>query len=310
MTSRLVLFGSTGFIGAAIQAGLGRDMISPSHAQVDLLDAASLTSLLLPGDVIVNATGYAAATDQSPAGLARFRRDNVDAVRSLADAAAAGGAAQLIHLSSVAAMGQRTGTGLTEGALARPRSPYGQSKRDAELVLAEPRPMPVTILRPTSVFGESRGLAALLCRLAKLPLIPLPDGGRAEIPFTYVGNVVEAVRLAIGCEPCLGKTFIVGDERSYRLAAIVTELSRSLRRRPGRILPVPAVALHAAGGLERLARGLFRGKALLDPIRIETLTSSVSYSIAAFQEATEYSPRVSMSDAASRIATWYGSRGR
>ncbi len=310
MTGRIVLFGGSGFIGRALRAGLSGEIVVPPRTQVDLLDAEALASFLRPGDAIVNATGYAAATDRSPGGRARFRRDNVDAVRSLADVAAERNASQLIHLSSVAAMGHRTGVNLDEAALARPRSPYGQSKRDAELILAEPRPLPVTILRPTSVFGEGRGLASLLCRLASLPLVPLPGGGRAAIPFTYVGNVVESVRLAIGSAACHGRTFIVGDESSYRLSDIVAVLGRALRGRAGRPISVPTLTLRAAGGLERAARRLVGGSPLLDAIRIETLTSSISYSIAAFQEATAYAPPVSMPEAATRIAGWYRGRAK
>ena len=306
--SRTVVFGGSGFIGSAMRSGLA-DVVAPPRSEVDLANAASIRAFLRPGDRIVNASGYAAATDRSPAGLDRLRRDNVDAVELLADAAADVGVGRLVHMSSVAAMGHREGVGLTEGDQTEPRSPYGRSKRDAERVLAGYGDrVPVTILRPTSVFGEGRPLAVLLCRIARLPLVPLPVGGRALVPFTYVGNVVAATRLALESDVCVGGTYIVGDARSYRLRSIVEGLARGMGRTSTGAFPVPAAVLRGAARIERRLRP---GRPpILDPIRIETLTLSVSYSIDAFRTATGYEPPVSMPEATGRIGAWYRREGR
>jgi nucleoside-diphosphate-sugar epimerase len=213
---------------------------------------------------------------------------------------------QLIHLSSVAAMGRSEGTMLTERDRGEPRSPYARTKRAAEEVLeAAGVSLPVTILRPTSVFGPGRGLAATLCRVAVLPIIPLPDGGRALVPFCYVDNVAAAVAAAVDNERCLGRTFIVGDERSYPLRAIVLGLARAIRGRPARTVPVPAVLVRGIGAIEgRLAR--LRGRLpLLDESRLATLTRSVSYSTVAFREATGFSPPVPFDEALRRLAAAY-----
>ena len=240
MTGRVVLFGGGGFIGSALVAGLGRGVTAPSRSEVDLIDGDRLRAFLQPGDLIVNATGYAMATDRSAAGLARFRRDNVEAVRTLATAASSVGAARLLHLSSVAAMGHREGEDLREEDLAQPRTPYGQSKRDAEDAVVEAaEDVPVTILRPTSVFGEGRGLAAVLCRIAGLPVVPLPAGGSALIPFSYVGNLVAAVGLALDRPETAGRTFIVGDDRSYRLREVLLDPGAGARTRQTDDAPGP-----------------------------------------------------------------------
>jgi UDP-glucose 4-epimerase len=306
MTPRIVVFGGRGFIGSSIVRGLAMPIVAPPRTEVDLTRADDIRRVLLPGDVVINATGYAAATDRSPAGLARLRRDNVAAVETLSDTAAETGASQLIHLSSVAAMGQRAGTALGETAMATPRSPYGQSKLDAETALAaRAGALPITILRPTSVFGEGRGLAAFLCRIADLPLLPLPAGGRAFVPFTYVGNVVEAVRLSIGSDACLGKTFIVGDERSYQLGDVLRALATALGQEHPRTVPVPVTLMRTVGVVEGGLRRGIGGSPLLDPIRIETLTSSISYSIEAFKDATGYDPPYALDEGVARIAAWH-----
>ena len=305
--SRVVLFGGSGFIGSAIRGGI-RDVVAPPRSEVDLADPASVRTFLRAGDVIVNAAGYARASDRSAAGDERFRRENVRAVEILADAAAEARAGRIVHLSSVAAMGQREGAGLTEGAMAEPASPYGRSKRDAERALEARRDLvPITILRPTSVFGEGRPMAEVLCRVASLPLVPLPRGGSALVPFTHVDNVVEAVRVAIGCEACAGGTFIVGDERSYPLRDIVAGLARGMGRTRLPAIPVPTVAVQLAGAIERaLRRG--RRPPLLDTVRIDTLTRSISFSIDAFQAATGFRPPVGLDEATHRIGAWHVGR--
>jgi nucleoside-diphosphate-sugar epimerase len=306
MTSRIVVFGGGGFIGSALVRGLPSDVVAPTRSEVDLTSPGALRQILRPGDVVINAAGFASATDRSPAGRERLRRDNVDAVRTLAEAAASAGVSQLIHLSSVAAMGQRAGIDFSEDDLATPRSPYGRSKRDAELVLEGYLPnLPITILRPTSIFGEQRGLTSILCRIAALPVVPLPAGGRALVPLSYVGNLVEGVRVTIGRAACHGRTFIVGDSRSYPLREVIEKLTRALGhdRRPA--VPVPRGALSVLGAIESRVATIRGRPPLLDPIRIETLTSSISYSTAAFREATGFEPPFSLDAALERVAAAY-----
>ncbi len=309
MTERVVLFGGRGFIGSSLVRGLTRVVVAPTRDEVDLTRTDQLTGFLRPGDVVINATGYALATDASPAGRARLRRENVDAVRSLGAAAATVGVGRIIHLSSVAAMGHRTGEGIDEADLRPPRSPYGESKRDGELALQEAAgEVPLTIVRPTSVFGEGRGLAALLCRIADLPVIPMPAGGRARLPFSYVGNLVAAIDLLLQRPETGGRIFIVGDDASYPLRAILTTLARALGRSGERAVPVPLPVVRGLGLVETAVSRRLGRAPLLDPVRIETLTSSISYSTAAFRSATGFVPPYTLEASLVRIAAWY--RGR
>lgn len=307
--ARVVLFGGRGFIGSSLARGLDRDVIAPTREEVDLTSAEQVRSVLRPGDIVINATGYAAATDVSSSGLARLRRDNVDAVQALGEAASSAGVDRIIHLSSVAAMGHRTGTDLEESDLRPPRSPYGQSKLDGEMVLAEAAGgVSLTIVRPTSVFGEGRGLAALLCRIAALPVIPMPAGGRALMPFSYVGNLVAAVDLILDRPETAGRTFIVGDQSSYPLHSVLTTLARALGRSGERTAHVPLAAVRGLGRAETAISRRIGRAPLLDPIRIETLTSSISYSTAAFRADTGFVAPYSLDDSMARIAAWYRHR--
>lgn len=306
MSGRVVLFGECGFVGSNLLWRLQIDgIVAPKLAEADLTDISSLRGLLQPGDIVINAAGYANATDRTEHGRKLFQSINVDGLRNLADVCAEVGVAQLIHISSVAAMGRQHGDGITEDMMVAVESPYAQSKVDGENLLADySDKFPITILRPTSVFGEGRGLAATLCSLIRRGTVPLPDGGSARIPFTYIGNIAHAVGLSVGNEACFGKTFIVGDEASYSLRDIVLALACGMGINL-RIINIPKpVAYTGVRGLELLA-AIRRTTPLLDGGRLDTMTCSVSYSIAAFREAAGYDPPYSLDSAANRISQWY-----
>lgn len=315
---RVVLFGSSGFVGSHVAAALAPssfdlaqdgsgcwDVVAPEWPAVDMSKPETLRGVIQAGDIVVNAAGYANATDTTPEGRALFESANVDGVRNLAEAAVEAGAAQLVHISSIAAMGRLVGEGITEDMSGPIRSPYAQSKLDGERILsAFDDRLPVTILRPTSVFGEGRGLAATLCKLVITGTALLPAGGKALIPFTYIGNVAHAVGLALGNPKCHGRTFIVGDARSYSVADIVRELARAMGVE-ARIISVPrAVALAGVLVLEMVS-AVRRKPPILDRFRLDTLTGSVSYSISAFEEATGYVQPYSFEQAIDRIGKWY-----
>jgi len=309
MTAKLVLFGGSGFVGSNLLKHLKNDVVAPSEFEADLTKIDSLRAVIGRGDVVINAAGYANATDRTAKGRELFRSVNVEGLRNLAEACAQEGAAQLVHISSVAAMGRWQGEGISEDMMRPVDSPYAASKLEGEKLLGQfADTIPITILRPTSVFGEGRGLAATLCSLVRKGVVPLPRGGRARIPFTYVGNVAYAVSLAVGNERCFGRTFIIGDETSYPLRDVVSALAKGMGMR-ARIVAVPYPIWYAAAvGFEIMAR--LRGTApLLDRGRLDTMTLSVSYSIEPFRQATGYAPPFGIEEAAERIAAWYLGRG-
>jgi dihydroflavonol-4-reductase len=309
---RVVLFGSSGFVGSHVAEALAlstgsrrREVVSPPWPAVDMSKPETLRGVIQAGDVVVNAAGYANATDTTAEGRALLQSANVDGVRNLAEAAVEAGAAQLLHISSVAAMGRLAGEGITEEMSGPITSPYAQSKLDGERVLAQYMDrLPVTMLRPTSVFGEGRGLAVTLCKLVARGVVPLPNGGSALIPFTYIGNVAKAVELSVGNENCYGRTFIVGDQRSYSLGTIVRQIGRAIGTKV-RILPVPAAIALAGVLLLEVAASARRKPPILDRFRLDTLTHSVSYSINAFEQASGFVQPYGFEQAIDRIGKWY-----
>ena len=78
------------------------------------------------------------------------------------------------------------------GADSRAFTPYQLSKLAADNVL---RKLPISwfILRPSLVYGKGGASLALFKRLAKLPIIPLPDAGKQKIQPIYIDDLVATV---------------------------------------------------------------------------------------------------------------------
>ncbi|MHB1458774.1 MAG: NAD-dependent epimerase/dehydratase family protein [Armatimonadota bacterium] len=282
-----------------------QDIIAPTLEQADFTDPGSLRKVIQAGDVVINAAGYANATDTTERGKALFRSINIDGVRNLADVCREKQVAQLIHISSVAAMGRLVGEQITEDMMRSVDSPYAESKLEGEKILSGyMSDLPITILRPTSVFGEGRGLANTLCRIISKKTVPLPMGGSAKIPFTYIGNIARCVELCIGRESVFGQIYIIGDSESYTLRNIVSSIAKAAGI-DIKILPVPYAVAYLAAKVAETTASMQHKTPMLDMGRLHTLTTSVSYSIDKFRKATGYTPPFNLEASAAKIAQAY-----
>ncbi|MCA9113749.1 MAG: NAD-dependent epimerase/dehydratase family protein [Planctomycetaceae bacterium] len=110
-----------------------------------LLEPASLTGFVQPGDTVVNLAFLAGGSPE----------ENLRCAESLADACIAGRAGRLIHCSTAVVTGHCDERVIREETPCQPCTPYEQVKLEIEQVLQEKCSglMPVEILRPTAVFG-------------------------------------------------------------------------------------------------------------------------------------------------------------
>jgi nucleoside-diphosphate-sugar epimerase len=167
-------------------------------------------------------------------------------------AAPLAGVSHAVHVSSVAVYGAGAGT-IDEGSPTDTDLPpgdlYARSKRDAEAVaraVEEETGLPVTILRPSAVYGEQdRLMAPALGDILRLPLVPLFGPGRNNIPVVYAGNVASAIRLAL--EAARGETtFDVGLDFPLTQRALFETLADGMGISP-RFISVPTAVLARLG---------------------------------------------------------------
>jgi nucleoside-diphosphate-sugar epimerase len=181
-----------------------------------------------------------------------FRRLNVRGTAGVLRAAALA-APRVVHLSSVAVYARVRPNPLLEEERWAESDPahqgaYAASKTESERVawrLHEEGGIRLTTVRPAVVYGErDRAAALLMIRFARLPVVPLPGGGRTRLPLVYAGNVARGVLAALDREEAIGRAYNLAQDHPLTGRELVGLLAAGLERRP-RVIPLPAPPVRA-----------------------------------------------------------------
>ncbi len=110
---------------------------------------------------------------------------------------------------------------------------------------------PGIMLHPTMIYGAEgednvQRLAALLRRL---PVVPLPGGGRALVQPIHQDDVTRAVIAAIALPPAAPRALVIAGPAPLSYAAFVRAVAAAAGLPAPRIVPVPLAALMALAPL-------------------------------------------------------------
>jgi NADH dehydrogenase len=139
--------------------------------------------------------------------------------------AAAAAAARLVHISAI-------------GANENSPSEYAQSKADGErrVLAADPQ---AVLMRPSIVFGPEDQFFNRFAALARLfPALPLPGGGHTRFQPVFVGDVAEAIALAVDGKTRAGATYELGGPDIKSFKELMEFMLATIERRR-LLLPVP-----------------------------------------------------------------------
>ena len=171
--------------------------------------------------------------------------------------------------------------------LGTPLSPYGASKRAAELMCLtyhDLHQLPVVIVRPFSVYGPRLrpDLAMSVFAgaiLAGTPLTLLGDG-TIRRDFTHVSDICDGLAAALTAPAALGQAINLGHDTPIEIRELIALLERALGRR-ARV----EVRAQAAGDMPLTHADLTKARRLLG-----------------------YNPRVPLADGIAEFAVWIGER--
>ena len=276
--------------------------------QGDLRDADSLKRAAAGVDIV-----YHIAAIYRHAGLRddEYRAVNATAVRTVVEAAKAGGARRVVHCSTVGVHGDVEHPPADEDAPLRPGDIYQQTKLEGETAAREAARdtgVEVVIARPTGIYGPSdRRLLKLFRGVARRRFVILGDG-RIYYHLTYIDDLVEGFRLCGTVPAAAGRTYILAGGEVTNLNELTGLIAREARVPPPR-LHLPVWPFWAAGAL---CEGICGPFGLEPPIyrrRVDFFTKSRAFNISRARAELGYAPAVGLREGIARTLSWYRSRG-
>ena len=242
-----------------------------------------------------------------------FHTVNVDGTRNLLDACAEVGLSRFLHLSSAGVVASGSGYYLDEETVCHPEDQYEYSKLIAEQTVrafADQNAIPVTIIRPTIVFGEDtrRGKDSFgewLRAIQSGRFWPIGRGSYVA-NYIYVKDLVEGCILAANSQKAVGETYILSDPCSMKefISMMAAALGKNV---PRLFIPVPLACLVAAG-FEMLHKVSGRSVPLTRS-KVRALTTRRVYSPRKIQEELGFAPRIGLAVGMRRTVASYVEKG-
>lgn len=227
---KILVTGASGFVGSQ----LIEDLVSKGHTvrallrttsrvdglkksgtelcYGDIADAASLSKAVEGMEAVVHTAGLVGEAGKRE----DFIRVNIEGTRNLLEACRGAPIKRFVYISSLSVItGYQDHDGTTENAPYQPTGEnYADTKIEAEkLVLQYYREhhLPAVVLRPGFIYGpgDRLFLPTVIDNLRKGKVI-LIDGGKKFLNLTYVGNLVEAIELALE-KDVIGQIFNITD---------------------------------------------------------------------------------------------------
>lgn len=218
--------------------------------------------------------------------------------------------ARLVYLSSLSAVGPaRSGRPVERGDTPRPLTAYGRSKlRGEEIVLGAADRLGVVVLRAPAVYGPRDRDLFTFFRLASLGVLPVPTGPDRRIQMVHVRDLAESVVAAANAADAKG-VYHVAEARSYAWREVLDLVAEAVGRR-GRVVPLPAGLLRAAGAVSEGWSRLWRRPGVFDRDKArELLAEGWLCETEGAREELGFEARTPLDRGLRETAAWYRREG-
>lgn len=323
---RVLVTGATGFTGNCLarrlaadghtvralvrDAGRAADLRAAGIGLVvgDLRDPAAVARSVEGAEVVYH---IAAIYRQAGVPASEYRAVNVDAVRTLVEAAARTGARRVVHCSTVGVHGDVEHPPASEDAPLRPGDIYQRTKLEGEQVARETAArtqVELTIARPSGIYGPGdRRLLKLFRGVARRRFVVL-GSGKIYYHLTYVDDLVEGFRLCGQVPAAAGRTYILAGAE----VMILDELVRVIAEEAG-VAPLrwhwPVWPFWLAGAICEAVCVPLRIEPPLYRRRVDFFTKSRAFDITRARTELGYRPRVGLREGIRRTLEWYREQG-
>jgi 2-alkyl-3-oxoalkanoate reductase len=326
MSDCYLVTGATGFVGghfveACVKRGIAVRTIARPASDTGLLDRLGVA--VFRGDFVdsqildraldnVNVVVHCAAKVGDWGPVSDFRSVNVEGLRRLLDACIEKPLLRFLQLSSLGVYEARHhyGTDETEPLPKDHQDAYARSKVESEeLALGHQREsgIPVVVLRPGFIYGpRDRTVLPRLIEALRKRQVPYFSGGRRALNTIYVGNLIEAMFLAIENPKAVGQMYNLTDGEFVSKRQFIDTVADGMNvPRPRFSVPL-WLALFLAGIMERRALG--RGDVeppRLTRARVKFLGLNLDYSIEKAKRELHYQPHVNFAEGMRQTLEWY-----
>ena len=278
----VLVTGATGMLGrhlvdVLLQAGVSvrafvRSSSDTSHlkskgvtlVQGDAGDEAALRRAVEGMELIFHLAGYLTAgspfgddNEASDEEWSLYKAINVDFTEALLEASLEAGVGRFVFVSSSAVYSLDAPLPTPEDAPLQPFSTYGRSKLLAEekVHAYQDKGLATTIIRPPITYGPGdRYFMPLALRLARLPVLPLINGGRNSLDLVFAGDVAELMWQAGCSETGNGKVYNAGPGKHTSIYDLVQSYRRITGKGPIILSVTPQTSRRTAWLSRRLVK--------------------------------------------------------
>lgn len=275
----------------------------------DVTDADALRHAVAGVSIIVHCA--AKVGDWGP--VEDYREVNVRGLEKLLTAAEANGTLKrFVHISSLGVYPARDhyGTDETEPTSTAGIDGYTLTKVESERLVQEhirEHKLPGVILRPGFIYGpRDRTVLPRILEKIRTGRFKFLGTGRQLMNNTYVGNLCEAIFLAIERDECVGEIYNIRDGRLVSKREFIATIAQAA----GYEVPTKSVPLPVAKALARVLETAWkllrkREAPLLSSARIKFLGLNLDYSIGKAQRELGYNPSADFTDAMQATVAWF-----
>ena len=236
---------------------------------------------------------------------------NVAGTLDLAEDAIKNGVSHFIYASSTEAIGPVKTVPADENHPYNPAYQYGISKMMAEKILNKlknEKNLPVTILRPTGVYGPGDLYVTLstVRAVKKGKLNRIPGGGNKFVHFTYIDDVVQGFIKALEKpEAAIGETFIIASDDYHTYKEAFTIIAEILGiDPPKKSIPVP-IAYIGIWFIELMNRLRRIDDFAMHASVVRDMTKNRAYSNKKAKEMLGFQPKYTFREGMKITIEWY-----
>lgn len=187
---------------------------------------------------------------------------------------------------------------------------YSQSKAEAEQVAVlyhKNHGIPVVVLRPGFVYGpRDRNVLPKLIDRLHVGKVHYLGGGRMALNATYIGNLVDAVFLAIDDPQAIGQIYNLTDGESVTKQRFIEAIAEGMGyKKPRQVLPRWLAAILVKLLERQIRRAGPNENTRLTPAQFKFLLLNLDFSIEKAKRELSYQPRVGFDQAMRETMAWY-----